>query len=130
MKNIVLPKQQDRSQRVELDAETGLVIVGANGSGKTRLGSWIELESNIPNDVHRISAQRSLVMPETSSTMDNDKAENQLRYGNQNGGKQHKMGSRWGSKPSTFMLNDYAQLMVSLFSEEHHIYRNQILQIL
>ncbi len=121
MKNIVLPKQQDRSQRVELDAETGLVIVGANGSGKTRLGSWIELESNIPNDVHRISAQRSLVMPETSSTMDNDKAENQLRYGNQNGGKQHKMGSRWGSKPSTFMLNDYAQLMVSLFSEEHHI---------
>lgn len=121
MKNIVLPKQQDRNQRVELDAETGLVIVGANGSGKTRLGSWIELESNIPNDVHRISAQRSLVMPETSSTMDHDKAEKQLTYGNQTGGKQHKMGSRWGSKPSTFMLNDYALLMVSLFSEEHHI---------
>ena len=90
MENIVLPKQQDRNQTIELDAETGLVIVGANGSGKTRLGSWIELESNIPNDVHRISAQRSLVMPETSSTMDYDKAENQLRYGNQNGGKQHK----------------------------------------
>ena len=121
MENIVLPKQQDRNQTIELDAETGLVIVGANGSGKTRLGSWIELESNIPNDVHRISAQRSLVMPETSSTMDYDKAENQLRYGNQNGGKQHKIGHRWGSKPSTFMLNDYAQLMVSLFSEEHHI---------
>lgn len=117
----MLPKQQDRNQRVELDAETGLVIVGANGSGKTRLGSWIELESNIPNDVHRISAQRSLVMPDTTSTMDYNKAEKQLRYGNQNGGKQHKLGSRWGSKPSTFMLNDYAQLMVSLFSEEHHI---------
>ena len=121
MSKIVLPEQGNTAGRVEIDLASNLVLVGANGSGKSRLGSWIELSSNIPNEIHRISAQRSLVMPETSSTKSYDKAEKQLLYGNENGGKGHKTGHRWRSKPITSLLDDYSLLMISLFSEEHHI---------
>lgn len=121
MSKIVLPEQGNTSGRVEIELASNLVFVGANGSGKSRLGSWIELSSNIPDEIHRISAQRSLVMPETSSTKSYDKAEKQLLYGNENGGKGHKTGHRWRSKPITSLLDDYSLLMISLFSEEHHI---------
>jgi len=35
-----------------------LVIIGANGSGKSRLGAWIERQNRV--GIHRIGAQRSL----------------------------------------------------------------------
>jgi energy-coupling factor transporter ATP-binding protein EcfA2 len=35
-----------------------IVIIGANGSGKSRLGAWIESKSRV--SIHRIGAQRSL----------------------------------------------------------------------
>ena len=38
------------------------VIVGANGSGKSHLGAWIE---NNNENVLRISAQRALSIPDT-----------------------------------------------------------------
>lgn len=121
MSKIVLPKQGNTATKVEIDLPSNLVLVGANGCGKSRLGSWIELSSNIPAEIHRISAQRSLAMPESTSTKAYEKAEKQLLYGNENGAKNHKNGHRWGSKPITSMLNDYSLLMTSLFSEEHDI---------
>ena len=36
-----------------------LIIIGANGSGKSHLGAWIE--QNDVNRTHRIGAQRSLL---------------------------------------------------------------------
>lgn len=36
-----------------------LIIIGANGSGKSKLGAWIEIHHS--EQVHRICAQRSLV---------------------------------------------------------------------
>jgi ABC-type cobalamin/Fe3+-siderophores transport system ATPase subunit len=128
---VFLPKPNDRNQKVELEVETGLVIVGANGSGKSRLGSWIELESGIQSEVHRISAQRSLTMPVTSSTKSYDKSQKELLYGNENGNKQNKNGHRWRNSPITTMLNDFALLMVNLFSEENDIstkFRQQYLE--
>lgn len=35
-----------------------MVIIGANGSGKSKLGAWIGKQT--PNNTHRISAQRAL----------------------------------------------------------------------
>ena len=58
---IELPtKKGNPNSNPELDFNQ-LVIVGANGSGKTRLGSAIELK--YPKLVHRISAQKSLSFP-------------------------------------------------------------------
>lgn len=56
-----------------------LVVVGANGAGKTRFGSWIE-ENNYEK-VHRISAQKSLSMPSSVSTTSIEIAVEDLLYG-------------------------------------------------
>ncbi|WP_052503430.1 hypothetical protein [Lacinutrix sp. Hel_I_90] len=62
----------------EIDFEQ-LVIVGANGSGKTRFGSRIE-ENNLKK-VHRISAQKSLSFPAEVSPKSKERATKEFLYG-------------------------------------------------
>ncbi|GHU82502.1 hypothetical protein FACS1894196_0920 [Clostridia bacterium] len=59
-----------------------VVIIGANGSGKSKLGAWMELQGN---DVHyRIGAQRSLLFGDYIQPTSHEKAQNQLLYGQDN----------------------------------------------
>ena len=102
---------------VEVQTSNNLLVVGANGSGKTRLGTWIEFSSPEASRVHRISAQKSLTMPDSSTPTSMDLAETDLLYGNPQRGRQNKQAYRWDSKPSVFMLSDFQKLMVYLFSE-------------
>jgi hypothetical protein len=105
----------------EIDFEQ-LVIIGANGSGKTRFGS--NIEENYAIKCHRISAQKSLSMPFRVSTKSKDNAESEFLYGGwmdgnpdyyKNGGWKS---SRWNNNLNTFLLNDYEKLMVLLHTEE------------
>lgn len=106
-----------------LELRDNLIIVGANGAGKTRLGAWIELHSPQSPKVHRISAQKSLAMPDYSGTSSFEKAESNLLYGYQDAtkdnGVNYKSGHRWGSKPVVSMLSDYEKLMTYLFTEDY-----------
>src|SRR5215208_6906013 len=61
--------------------EGPLVVIGANGSGKTRLGTWIEFESGHIELVRRISAQKSLAMPGSAASGAVDQAYMALLYG-------------------------------------------------
>jgi len=70
-----------QSLSTEIQAKSSIVVVGANGSGKTRFGSWIDLESPQKSLVHRVGAQKSLSIPEYCSTSSIDAAENTLLYG-------------------------------------------------
>lgn len=105
-----------------VDAAGGVVIVGANGSGKTRLGAWIELSSPHQSKVHRVSAQRSLAFPVRSSTSALSVAQADLLYGSGDAtgrnGAQYKSGHRWSGNPVTNQLNDYQKLTTYLFTEE------------
>lgn len=65
-KRLVLPKG-DINQLNEIESFNSFIIVGANGSGKTRIGAWLEMNGPQKEIVHRIAAQRSLVFP-TDST--------------------------------------------------------------
>lgn len=58
MKQIVIPID---GQNSTIDSIQNFVIVGANGSGKSHLGAWIETNNK---DVLRISAQRALSVPD------------------------------------------------------------------
>lgn len=99
-----------------------LVIVGANGSGKTRFGSRIE--EMLPNHTHRISAQKSLRLPRTVSPKSLERAKSEFFYGNytENFNDQqnvrHKLNSRWGGNLNTSLLNDFDKLMILLHTEE------------
>lgn len=109
-----------------LSAKSSLLFIGANGSGKTRLGTWIDLESPQKNNVHRISAQKSLSMPNSTTPMSIDKAEKMLLVGYDNDNQQinvqnyasFKQMQRWQQKPAISLLNDYENLMIYLFSDQ------------
>jgi hypothetical protein len=102
-----------------------VVIVGANGTGKTRLGSWIDLQSPQHVKAHRISAQKSLAMPDSSQTTSVLLAEADLLYGATTGTSDNargfKLGHKWGSRAAIHPLSDFNKLMTYLFSEQAEV---------
>ena len=98
-----------------INDKQSITIIGANGSGKTRMSVWIE-NNNLGRNVHRISAQKSLNMPLRVSPKDIDVALNELHYGyhyenNKELSRSKKNSNRWSSKPATAMLNDFDKLL-------------------
>lgn len=118
-RKLPLPSSGDSASGVVLDGHRAFVVVGANGTGKTRLGSWLELSSPIQATAHRISAQKSLTMPASVSPRAPAEAEAALRWGLESGSASHREGFRWQSNPSTALLNDFDKLLVYLFSDEY-----------
>jgi len=118
--SLILPKKDGGNE--ELQCKGSLLFIGANGSGKSRLGSWIDLQSSQSPKVHRISAQKSLAMPDTTTPVSIERAEKDLLFGYAEApvGSEHsyKSGHKWRNKPVISLLNDYQKLMVYLFSDE------------
>lgn len=119
MKKINLPNND------EIEVENGLVIIGSNGSGKTRLGSWIDISSAQKNIVHRISAQKSLNFPDNIRSMSVASSQAALLCGHEEASLEQlsnfKTARKWNSKPETSLLNDYERLLVYLFSEHNEV---------
>lgn len=107
-----------------VESSGSIVIIGANGSGKTRIGAWIEFDSQQKELVHRVSAQKSLRMPNSNSPKAVDEAEAELLYGHLEALKRgnpivYKKGHRWRDKPVLHPLDDFGWLMVYLFSDHY-----------
>lgn len=121
--NIQLPNKKGTPNSNPTIEFEQLVIVGANGSGKTRFGS--KIEETYLGQTHRISAQKSLSLPSEVSPKSKTRAEKEFYYGNyydhwtdqQN--LNQKKGSRWGGNFNTFLLNDFEKLLVLLHTEEY-----------
>ncbi|QUS62497.1 DUF4435 domain-containing protein [Synechocystis sp. PCC 7338] len=101
-----------------------LVVVGANGAGKTRFGSRIE--QLYPSKTHRISAQKSLTFPSYISPTSRNRAELSFKYGkyfdhftNETQYYSQKINSRWSGNFNTSLLNDFDKLLVLLHTEEY-----------
>lgn len=101
-----------------------LIIVGANGAGKTRFGSRIE--ELYPGKTHRISAQKSLTFPSHVSTTSRDRAETAFKFGgyhdyfrSESEYYRQKIHDRWGGNMNTSLLNDFDKLLVLLHTEEY-----------
>jgi hypothetical protein len=67
--------------RITVDAGGSLVLLGANGAGKTRLGAMIEQTLGANSEVHRIGAHRSLAMNTEVQAPGYEIAERRLFYG-------------------------------------------------
>ena len=91
-----------------------VVIIGANGAGKSKLGAWIE-QKNMAS-VHRIAAQRSLNFQENTPLKSYSQAENQVFYGD-NSPNQNK-GSRWnyGRSYTTQLVNDFDDVLSAMIA--------------
>lgn len=96
-------------------------FIGANGSGKTRLGIWLEDTNQV---THRISAQKALDMPASVSPTSEDAAHKAFFLGNNNptgDPRWVKRHGRWGGNPESHLLNDFDKLLVLLHTEEYSI---------
>lgn len=105
-------------EEILINAGSSVVIVGANGTGKTRLATHIEKALNL--NAHRISAHRALSLNPSVPKISENKALLGLRTGNanENAQVQHREGHRWGSKGSVHLLNDFDFLVQALFAEQ------------
>ncbi|KKS44045.1 MAG: ABC transporter, ATP-binding protein-related protein [candidate division CPR1 bacterium GW2011_GWA2_42_17] len=101
MRNIQIQKSNSNEQET-ISIEKNMVIVGANGSGKTRFGSKLE---QINNPTKRISAQRYLQLSELVQRQDFETADTQLK-------------NSYKNQSPIQPQNDYQQVLMSLFAEE------------
>ena len=98
-------------------AAKNLLFVGANGSGKSRLGAWFELNSGLQK-VHRIAAQRSLEIEAEVTLIGIDQAEKTFLFGSQVWTTNH---SKWGGKPTGRAASNYLGLLQYLFAENAQV---------
>lgn len=123
MEKIILPPKGSGKRNESWADVQSVVITGANGSGKTRLGVWIE-DNNPDRQVHRIAAQRALNLPDLVNPMPYERASSQLYYGSYEPGwnelqyRQNKLHRRWGGQPVLQMLSDYELVVSTLFADE------------
>jgi len=101
-----------------IDRGTSISIVGANGSGKTRLAVYIE--NMLGDQAHRISAHRALMLNPNVPKIKEGMALNGLRFGNTAESIHigHRQGSRWQSKEAINLLNDFDYVIQALFAEQ------------
>lgn len=114
LRDLILPKKDGTHECIK--TQQNVLFVGANGAGKSRLGAWIEISSPQMSVVHRISAQKSLAMPDSTTPVSIDVAEKNLIFGHSE--QQNKSHYRWHNKPATTLLSDFEKVMVFLFSDE------------
>lgn len=112
----ILPDQNNNPDEKETNYQS-MIIIGANGSGKSRLGAWIE--QNSLDKAHRISAQRSLTFNKYINLKSYEAAMNLLTYGSETPLRDHRQ--RWeydGEKynPITSMLRDYENVLSALIA--------------
>jgi ABC-type cobalamin/Fe3+-siderophores transport system ATPase subunit len=112
---------------------SSLVIIGANGSGKTRLGAWLEFNGPQKHLVYRVGAQKTLAFPDSTSPTALDDAMVSLSSGvdtsSDNIRKNRdyymslpgRLGSKWNGDAATGIVNDYNQLLVYLVSEQYEV---------
>lgn len=128
--NITLPKRDGTPGQEVLQIKNNIVIVGANGAGKTRLGVRIEELMQSQITVHRISAQKALNIPDFAQIKNLEQAEKDLMFGrsDQHGNLGQKTASRWGNMPATYLLNDYDKLLSLLFAKSAERDRNYTIE--
>ncbi len=117
--SLTMPNRTGNGATEVINLSGHIVLVGANGSGKTRLGSWIENTNQNHYTVHRISAQKALGIPDYAQFKSLEQAEKDLFFGASRlrTNVSQKNQARWGGNPATFLLNDFNQLLSLLFAK-------------
>ncbi|MES2124321.1 MAG: AAA family ATPase [Gemmatimonadota bacterium] len=117
---IRLPRPSPTATTAEVETPARLVLIGANGSGKTRLGIWLEENNQDQMPVHRIGAQKALSIPEYAPVTNLEQAQKDLYLGrsDHHATLARKNQDRWGGSPATHLLSDYEKVLAVLFAKE------------
>lgn len=126
MCDVNIPKKDNSNselQHKELTLRAGktTIIIGANGSGKTRLAVY--LEEQLGEKAHRIAAHRALSLNPNVDKIPESKAKKYLTYGDAWDDIliYHRASRRWGNKAPTSLLNDFDRLLQYLFAQQNNL---------
>lgn len=110
-----LPNADGKKSVRETDKQA-LIIIGANGSGKSHLGAWMEKQAM--DDIHRIGAQRNLNFNDNISLKTYSSAEDFVFYGTNDPGQKAGKGGRWnwGRQYTTKLIDDYENVLAALLA--------------
>lgn len=118
--NYYLPNEKQEPIKYTTQ-NNSVIIIGANGAGKSKLGAWMEKKSI--NNIHRIGAQRSLVFNKYISQKSYEQAINLLQYGtesNINNSHDRRWNYHDGQKFNftASLLNDYEHALSALLAKK------------
>lgn len=95
--------------------QNSVIIVGANGSGKSKLGAWMEQQN--PEKVHRVGAQRKLNFKEDFALKSYSEAEKIVLFGHTNGNAGSKSIYKWKTNQyTTKLIEDYEDVLAALLA--------------
>ena len=111
--------QNERGQKQEYCTNNNaVIIVGANGAGKSKLGAWIE-QQNLAL-IHRIGGQRSLNFREDIPLKRYPDAEDMVQFGDTDGRFNMKKWKRWGNERdpryTTALIDDFEDVLAALIA--------------
>ena len=108
---------------LELKSGASVVLIGANGSGKTRLGVFIDraLSKAGTTEVHRIAAHRSLALNPLIIPPSLEIAEKRLHFGSDDGRANLKELHRWKQKPEIMLSSDFDYVLGALYAENNDV---------
>lgn len=112
----------DKDNNVVMHEEKchSIILVGANGAGKSRLGVWIEKQD--PEHIHRIGAQRNLYFKDYINQKSYEQATNLMLCGKEDYRPNHD--ERWGWDGEQYnytssLLDDYEYVLSALLGLKH-----------
>ena len=121
MCDVNIPKKDNSNLELTLKAGKTTIIIGANGSGKTRLAVY--LEDKLGEKAHRIAAHRALNLNPNVDKIPETKARQYLTYGGSGNGISisNRKYYRWDNKAPTSLLNDFDRLLQYLFAQQNNL---------
>lgn len=115
----MLPSKESDSISYKTDTNS-IIIIGANGSGKSRIGYWLEKVN--PEKVHRIVAQRSLCFEKYITQKSYKQSYNLLTYGSENEDITHDRKYKWVKSEHNFTMasdNDFDTVLSLLLAKKN-----------
>ena len=121
MCDVNIPKKDNSNLELTLKAGKTTIIIGANGSGKTRLAVY--LEEQLGEKAHRIAAHRALNLNPNVNKISESKAKKYLTYGSEWDGISisARESRRWDNKAPTILLDDFDYLLQYLFAQQNNL---------
>lgn len=113
----VLPDKDNRPV-TRTTSINSLIIIGANGSGKSQLGAWMEKQD--PEGTHRVGAQRNLNFSEHIPLKSYEDAESEWFYGGNNKdcwNEKKNLRWNWGKEYTTKLLDDFDPALSTLVAQ-------------
>lgn len=107
MRKINIPQN---GEKAPIESVQNFIIVGANGSGKSHLGAWIE-DNN--TNVLRISAQRALSIPAVLNLRNEESSWNAICFGHE---RSKYKGNKWSDEKTTRLIDDYRYVLSCIFA--------------